>query len=156
MSLTEVLKEHQERRKKDKLAVMTMVVKKSKPSPLTYQTRLGNDELLLMIDPQSKQLLHYDAVREPGSRDSLQGNSIQRHVLLDRSIFHDRPVVQLSNNLQDCHIDICSPEVLLLFTDNFDYQQLRRDFVKGLLSDEVHCSVSTEKDLCFLRGSNLV
>ncbi|CAM6040484.1 unnamed protein product [Sphagnum compactum] len=137
MSLTEVLKEHQERRKKDKLAVMTMVVKKSKPSPLTYQTRLGNDELLLMIDPQSKQLLHYDAVREPGSRDSLQGNSIQRHVSLDRSIFHDRPVVQLSNNLQDCHIDICSPEVLLLFTDNFDYQQLRRDFVKGLLSDEI-------------------
>jgi len=100
MSLTEVLKEHQERRKKDKLAVMTMVVKKSKPSPLTYQTRLGNDELLLMIDPQSKQLLHYDTVREPGSRDSLQGNSIQRHVSLDRSIFHDRPVVQLSNNLQ--------------------------------------------------------
>jgi translation initiation factor eIF-2B subunit epsilon len=155
MSLTEVLKEHQERRKKDKLAVMTMVVKKSKPSPLTYQTRLGNDELLLMIDPQSKQLLHYDTVREPGSRDSLQGNSIQRHVSLDRSIFHDRPVVQLSNNLQDCHIDICSPEVLLLFTDNFDYQQLRRDFVKGLLSDEVHCSVCTEEDSCLLRGSNL-
>lgn len=39
---------------------------------------------------------------------------------------------------QDCNIDICSPEVLLLFTDNFDYQQIRRDFVKGLLSDEVY------------------
>lgn len=39
--------------------------------------------------------------------------------------------------IKDCFIDICSPEVLLLFTDNFDYQQLRRDFVKGLLSDEV-------------------
>ena len=38
---------------------------------------------------------------------------------------------------QDCYIDICSPEVLLLFTDNFDYQHLRRDFVKGILSDEV-------------------
>lgn len=39
---------------------------------------------------------------------------------------------------QDCHIDICSPEVLTLFTDNFDYQQIRRDFVRGLLSDEVN------------------
>jgi translation initiation factor eIF-2B subunit epsilon len=40
-------------------------------------------------------------------------------------------------DLDDCYIDICSPEVLMLFTDNFDYQHLRRDFVKGLLSDEV-------------------
>ena len=39
--------------------------------------------------------------------------------------------------LQDCYIDICSPEVLSLFTDNFDYQHLRRHFVKGLLVDDV-------------------
>lgn len=39
--------------------------------------------------------------------------------------------------LQDCYIDICSPEVLSLFIDNFDYQHLRRDFVKLLLVDEV-------------------
>jgi len=39
--------------------------------------------------------------------------------------------------LQDCYIDICSPEVLSLFTDNFDYQHLRRHFVKGLLLDDV-------------------
>jgi translation initiation factor eIF-2B subunit epsilon len=40
-------------------------------------------------------------------------------------------------SLQDCYIDICSPEVLSLFTDNFDYQHLRRHFVKGLLVDDV-------------------
>lgn len=39
--------------------------------------------------------------------------------------------------MQDCYIDICSPEVLSLFTDNFDYQHLRRHFVKGLLLDDV-------------------
>lgn len=39
--------------------------------------------------------------------------------------------------MQDCYIDICSPEVLSLFTDNFDYQHLRRHFVKGLLVDDV-------------------
>ncbi|PNX85871.1 translation initiation factor eIF-2B subunit epsilon-like protein, partial [Trifolium pratense] len=37
----------------------------------------------------------------------------------------------------DCYIDICSPEVLSLFTDNFDYQHLRRHFVKGLLVDDI-------------------
>ncbi|KAF6144038.1 hypothetical protein GIB67_037711 [Kingdonia uniflora] len=39
--------------------------------------------------------------------------------------------------LSDCYIDICSPEVLSLFYDNFDYQQLRRHFVKGLLVDDI-------------------
>ncbi|THG09645.1 hypothetical protein TEA_022177 [Camellia sinensis var. sinensis] len=38
---------------------------------------------------------------------------------------------------RDCYIDICSPEVLSLFTDNFDYQHLRRHFVKGLLVDDI-------------------
>jgi hypothetical protein len=43
---------------------------------------------------------------------------------------------------QDCYIDICSPEVLSLFTDNFDYQHLRRHFVKGLLVDDVSQSTT--------------
>lgn len=52
-------------------------------------------------------------------------------------------------NLQDCHIDICSPEVLSLFTDNFDYQHLRRHFLKGLLVDDV-CFVWTSLCLFFV------
>lgn len=104
MSLKEVVKEHQERRMKDKLAVMTMVVKRAKPSPSTCQTRLGNDELLLAIDPQSKQLLHYDPGRESGGRDNYKHQSSQRHVKLERSALNDRPSVQLCTNLQ-----VCSP-----------------------------------------------
>ncbi|KAG0628658.1 hypothetical protein M758_1G043500 [Ceratodon purpureus] len=137
MSLKEVVKEHQERRKKDKLAVMTMVVKRVKPSPLTNMTRLGNDELLVAIDPQSKQLLHYDPGREAGGRDNFQHQSSSRNLILEHSALNDRPSVQLCTNLLDCHIDICSLDVLTLFTDNFDYQQIRRDFVRGLLSDEI-------------------
>ncbi|KAJ7530687.1 hypothetical protein O6H91_14G015100 [Diphasiastrum complanatum] len=136
MPLTEVLRQHKERRKKDKLSVMTMVVKRSKLSPITHQSRLGNNELVLVIDPASKQLLYYDAGFEPANKDSSQ-RQIVKHVILDKSIVADRSAVQLCTDLQDCHIDICSPEVLMLFTDNFDYQRLRRDFVKGLLSDEV-------------------
>lgn len=132
MSLKEVIQAHKERRKTDKLAVMTMVLKRSKPSPITHQTRLGNDELLLVIDPESKQLLYY----ADGQSSRLQRGST-RQVVLDRSMYIDRSSIRLYNDLQDCYIDICSPEVLLLFTDNFDYQQLRRDFVKGLLSDEI-------------------
>eukprot|EP00252_Welwitschia_mirabilis_P016124 TRINITY_DN3563_c0_g2_i1.p1 TRINITY_DN3563_c0_g2~~TRINITY_DN3563_c0_g2_i1.p1 ORF type:complete len:742 (-),score=186.19 TRINITY_DN3563_c0_g2_i1:165-2390(-) len=132
MCLRQALQEHKERRKKDKLAVMTMVFKRTKPSAVTHQNRFGNDELLLVVDPKNKQLIYYE-----DKRDHNKSQRSLRNFILDSTVLSERPAVQLYTDLQDCFIDICSPEVLLLFTDNFDYQQLRRDFVKGLLSDEV-------------------
>lgn len=44
--------------------------------------------------------------------------------------------MQILSDVIDCHIDICSPEVLLLFKDNFDFQSIREDFVKGVLNQE--------------------
>lgn len=43
---------------------------------------------------------------------------------------------QVRADLLDTHIAICSPEVLMMFSDNFDYQSLKRDFVVGTLSEE--------------------
>ena len=57
--------------------------------------------------------------------------------------------------LQDCYIDICSPEVLSLFTDNFDYQHLRRHFVKGLLLDDVRISYYGPLTLFLFRSLKL-
>ncbi|KAH7522270.1 hypothetical protein FEM48_Zijuj07G0120600 [Ziziphus jujuba var. spinosa] len=42
----------------------------------------------------------------------------------------------------DCYIDICSPEVLIIFTYNFDYQHLWCHFVKGLLVDDMSSIVA--------------
>ena len=49
MSLTQELQEHKDRREKDNNAVMTMVIKRSKPSPITHQSQLGIDELLWQL-----------------------------------------------------------------------------------------------------------
>lgn len=127
MSLTQALEEHKERRKKDSNAVMTMVIKKSKPSPITRQSRLGTDELFVAIDPDTKQLLYYE-----DKADDLKGT-----ITLDKMLLADNPSLSMHNDMQDCFIDICCPEVLSLFTDNFDYQHLRRHFVKGLLVDDI-------------------
>ncbi|GER55176.1 translation initiation factor eIF-2B subunit epsilon [Striga asiatica] len=127
MSLTQALKEHKERRRKDSNAVMTMVIKQSKPSPVTHQSRLGMDELFMALDPNTKQLLYYE-----DKADTSKGI-----VTLDKALLTDNSSLSLHNDKQDCYIDICSPEVLSLFTDNFDYQHLRRHFVKGLLVDDI-------------------
>ncbi|ONK58270.1 uncharacterized protein A4U43_C09F10410 [Asparagus officinalis] len=127
MSLKQALHEHKERRKKDPLAVMTMVINHSKPSSITHQTRLGNDEIVMAIDPETKQLLYYE--------DKV--DQLRQFLSLDKALMADNPSLCLHNDKQDCYIDICSPEVLSLFTDNFDYQHLRRHFVKGLLVDDI-------------------
>ena len=95
MSLKEVLQEHKERRKLDKLAVMTMVLKRSKPSPITHQNRLGDDEILLAIDPQTKELLLYD----DGHSSNMQHNTT-RQVVLDKSLYISRASVCLCTDLQ--------------------------------------------------------
>ncbi|CAN1761217.1 Probable translation initiation factor eIF-2B subunit epsilon [Linum perenne] len=133
MSLTQAIKEHKDRRKKDSNAVMTMVVKKSKPLPAIHQSRLGTDELFMAIDPVTKQLLYYEE----------RGEHSKGVISLNNSLLADSPSISLHNDklassfYMDCYIDICSQEVLSLFTDNFDYQHLRRHFVKGLLVDDI-------------------
>ncbi|KAM3254553.1 hypothetical protein ACQJBY_048199 [Aegilops geniculata] len=127
MSLKEVLQEHKDRRKKDPLAVMTMIIKHSKPSILTHQTRLGNDEIVMALASETKELLYYED----------RADSSHLCVTIDKDILANNPTLQLHNNMEDCYIDICSPDVLSLFTDNFDYQHLRRHFVKGLLVDDI-------------------
>ncbi|KAL2941519.1 putative translation initiation factor eIF-2B subunit epsilon [Bienertia sinuspersici] len=127
MSLVEALQEHKERKKKDSNAVMTMVVKKSKPSAITHQSRLGTDELFMAINPDTKQLLYYEDRADP----------FRGTITLDKSLLIDNSSLSLCNDMQDCYIDICAPEVLSLFTDNFDYQHLRRHFLKGLLVDDI-------------------
>lgn len=127
MMLSDALQEHNDRKQKDKNAVMTMVIKKLKPSQITRQTRLGTDELVMAINPSSKQLLYYED----------KAGDHKETLTLDKILLIENPSISLQNDKQDCYIDICSPEVLSLFTDNFDYQHLRRHFVKGLLVDDI-------------------
>lgn len=132
MDLRRALEVHRERRKKETLAILTMCFK-----PLTQRQReelLGESNLVVAVDPTINRVLHYDENPSPGV-----GGKEKRQKLpplaLDASLFSDHVNVEVRTDLQDCHVDICAPELLYLFTDNFDYQQLRRDFVVGTLNE---------------------
>lgn len=90
MSLTQALQEHKERKKKDNNAVMTMIIKKSKPSPITRQSRLGTDELFMAIDPNTKQLLYYE-----DKADHSKGT-----ICLDKMLLAENPSISLHNDKQ--------------------------------------------------------
>lgn len=52
-------------------------------------------------------------------------------------IFENRPQIEFRNDLVDPYLDICSVEVPALFTENFDWQRLRTDFVHGILTSDI-------------------
>ena len=171
----EVVREHRERRKTDKDAIMTMVVKQS---GVNHRTRCAcdltellpgssasfssrGDSAVFVLDPDTSECLHYEAVT---------GYPPKKYARIPREILNEHPEVDIRNDLIDCSIDVCSVEVRLatflprshvidhcllcvqvpsLFQDNFDYGDIRRDFVHGVLTSDllmkkIYCYVAKE------------
>ncbi|KAG2491384.1 hypothetical protein HYH03_010176 [Edaphochlamys debaryana] len=125
MKLGPMLEAHRARRAADKNAIMTLAMKPvHHPS---QRLRLGDSDLVVVLDPTTHRLLKYT---------ELESGRPAQLAKLDCALFSERDEVQIRADLMDTHIAICAPEVLLLFSDNFDYQNLRRDFVSGVLSEE--------------------
>ncbi|BFZ60833.1 translation initiation factor eIF-2B epsilon subunit, GEF [Saitoella coloradoensis] len=136
--LDDILKEHRARREADKDAIMTMVVREASP---THRTRARAESSVFVLDSNTHECVHWEPVQQFPRKTN---------VAMNVEIFADHPEVELRNDLIDCQIDICSPDVPLLFTENFDYQEMRQDFVHGILTSDllgkkIHCHVA-EKD----------
>ncbi|KAI3852023.1 hypothetical protein MKW98_020022 [Papaver atlanticum] len=130
-SLEKVLQEHKQRKETDNNAIMTMLVINKSKHQTTLPGNNDDDQLVMAIHPNTKELLYFDEA-------DADSNAAMVSTLGNKGLLLDNPdAVQVNNDIEDCYIDVCSPEVLSLFADNFDYQQLRRDFVKGLLEDDV-------------------
>lgn len=107
MDLKKAITFHTEKRKTDFSAVMTVVLK-----PIQRRSGLKPiyDDLIVALDKQSSQLILFD------------DNITKDKVNLPIELLRDHSDLVVRSDLLDCHIDICSPEVLLQFSDNFDYQ----------------------------------
>ncbi|KAJ8427031.1 hypothetical protein Cgig2_032859 [Carnegiea gigantea] len=124
MSLTEALQEHKERRKKDSNAVMTMVIKKSKPSAIMHQSRLGTEELFMAIDPDTKQLLYYE-----------DKAALDRGIItLDKSLLTDSSSVSMHNDMQIMGYKIYTHEIHSSYAakvENFrSYDAISKDILQ--------------------------
>ena len=138
MDLRRALEVHRERRKTERLAIMTCCFKTI--SRRQREEHLGESNLVVAMDPGTGRVLHYDEQASPSLPDAEKGSQKKAKaklapLSLDASLFSEHPSVRVRTDLQDCHVDVCAPEVLMLFTDNFDYQHLRRDFVCGTLNE---------------------
>lgn len=127
IDFSKVMAFHKNKRAQDKDQIVTMVL--TSASPL-HRTRSHIDPAVFILDKKSHRCHYYQGIPPiEGKKTSI---NIDPELLED---IEDEFVIR--NDLIDCHVDICSPHVPQIFQENFDYQTLRSDFVRGVLTSDL-------------------
>lgn len=120
--LHSALTAHKARRAKDKKNIMTMVLCEASN---TNRTKSENVRPCFVLDIQTEQCIHYEEVR-PRETARLD---------ISEEVLKEHTEIEIRQDLIDCGIDICTPEVLAQWSDNFDWQVPRRGLLRGILKD---------------------
>ncbi|XP_076750070.1 eukaryotic translation initiation factor 2B subunit epsilon [Xylocopa sonorina] len=120
-NLTSLLSDHCAKVKEDKGATMTMVLRNFGS---LNESLLRREACLLVSDKSSKKILHYSKLKND-----------EKKVNLELNWFLDNSEIEINACFLDTHVYLCSPSVLPLFSDNFDFQTME-DFIKGVLMNE--------------------
>ncbi|OCT52984.1 putative translation initiation factor eIF-2B subunit epsilon [Cladophialophora carrionii] len=119
--IQKALRQHKTRREKDKNAIMTMILREAEAG---IHDHSGGVVPTFVLDPTKDRCLHYE--------EAFPGTQFTSHI--DPELLKI-PELEIRQDLVDCRIDICTPDVLSLWSDNFDNQTPRKDFLFGVLKD---------------------
>ena len=123
LPLESALAAHRARRVKDKNAIMTMVLREAGAN---HRTKARGTSPIFVIDPTKDRCLHFEQMP----------NRDQTHFLsIDPELLSEHQELEIRQDLIDCGIDICTPDVLALWSDNFDFQAPRKGFLHSVLKD---------------------
>lgn len=115
---------HRARRIADKNAIMTMILRSGGIEE--HRTKSKGITPVFVIDPRKNRCLHYEEM------NPLQAN---KYVNIDPDLLTEHTEMEIRTDLIDCGIDICTPDVLALWAESFDYEVPRRHFLHGVLKD---------------------
>lgn len=147
VDLQDALRTHKERHKQDSSAIMTLLFKPVSPwnvydyidagnrrkpaAKATYSTiRATTEDLVVGLDSSTTvaggapRIFIYDDRPNEGG------------INVPCSFLTACPHLDLRCDLVDCGLDICSPDVLARFSDEFDYRDIRREFVANSVAEE--------------------
>ncbi|KAJ1734940.1 translation initiation factor eIF-2B epsilon subunit, GEF [Coemansia sp. Benny D160-2] len=125
MNLSRLVAAHMANKRHDKDHIMTVLLQEASQ---THRLHDKSDESVYLIDPSSNKLL---SISSSPSLPRSKSISIQTSVLLSC------PEVEMRADLVDTNVYVCSLQVLALFTENFDYQSMKRDFIHGILASDL-------------------
>lgn len=124
MPIEGALAKHRARREKDKNAIMTMILREAGRN---HRTKSSSVSPVFVVDPTKDRCLHYEEIDHHSSESS--------RLNIDSEIILTHRELDIRQDLIDCNIDICTPDVLSLWSDSFDYQTPRKQFLFGVLKD---------------------
>lgn len=119
------LNQHRTRRETDKNAIMTMVLREAGRN---HRTKSSSVSPVFVIDPTKDRCLHYEEIDHHSDEQPARLN-------IDAEIMLSHVELDVRQDLIDCSIDICTPDVLSLWSDSFDYQSPRKHYLYGVLKD---------------------
>jgi translation initiation factor eIF-2B subunit epsilon len=91
-----------------------------------HRTKARGTSPIFVIDPTKDRCLHFEQMP----------NRDQTHFLsIDPELLSGHQELDVRQDLIDCGIDICTPDVLALWSDNFDFQAPRKGFLHSVLKD---------------------
>ncbi|KEY67957.1 hypothetical protein S7711_02163 [Stachybotrys chartarum IBT 7711] len=116
---------HRKRREDSAANIMTLVL--TSGGEEEHRTKVNAITPVFVVDAKNQRCLHYDEMH-PLQED--------RYVSIDPAIPDELSTeFELRTDLIDAQIDICTPEVLALWSESFDYELPRRNFLHGVLKD---------------------
>lgn len=127
MPIEGALTTHRSRREADKNAIMTMVLREAGRN---HRTKSSSVSPVFVVDPTKDRCLHYEEIDHHADHS---GHTARLN--MDTEIILSHAEVDIRQDLIDCNIDICTPDVLSLWSDSFDYQAPRKHFLHGVLKD---------------------
>lgn len=125
LPIEEALAKHRARRQTDKNAIMTMVLREAGTQ---HRTKASSVSPVFVIDPTKDRCLHYEEIDRHDS-------SARARLNIDVELVTSHAELDIRQDLIDCNIDICTPDVLGLWSDSFDYQDPRKHYLYGVLKD---------------------
>lgn len=126
MDLRTLVSAHLARRLKDKSVIMTMLLREA---TAVHRLRDKADESVYIIDPSSNKLL---------AATSFPSAPGQKYMEINTEDLASNAEIEIRGDLIDTNVYVCNMEVLALFTENFDYHMMRRDFVNKILSSDIY------------------
>lgn len=127
MPIEGALATHRARREADKDAIMTMVLREAGRN---HRTKSSSVSPVFVIDPTKDRCLHYEEIDHHADHSDHTAR-----LNIDTEIIASHAELDIRQDLIDCSIDICTPDVLSLWSDSFDYQAPRKQFLFGVLKD---------------------
>ncbi|GME97975.1 unnamed protein product [Ambrosiozyma monospora] len=126
LDLGKVVNLHKLRKQQDRDYICTMVLKQASE---LHRSRSFIEPSCFILDKETNRCLYYQDIPPVDGAKST--------VSIDPEVLDNVGEFTVKNDLIDCHVDICTPVVPTIFQENFDYQDLRTDWVKGVLTSDL-------------------